>query len=402
MASLEQQFEQAFTEINLPGTGKHLLDADAVTGCVVQGGSVTITLDLPKDSAVRQKVGDLVRAKVSQIAGISTVSIRMSDEAVDPHAGHNHGPGGHDHAGHDHGHAHDHGHDHAGHDHGHDHAGHDHAHGAPAGAQPRPAQRPKRSTYLDNYSAVIAVGSGKGGVGKSTVAVNLAVTLARMGYKTSLFDADIYGPSLPIMMGLRNIKPKMEGENALLPMHKYGIDCMSIGNLVDEAAATIWRGPIVHQVIEQLLRDTRWPGGDFMVIDLPPGTGDTHLTLTQLCEIAGAVIVSTPQDVALLDAMKAVGMFQKVDVPVAGMIENMSAFICPKCSTETPIFDKGNAERAAGQNNIPFLGRIPIELAIREGGDMGKPISALHPDSMSAAAFKTIAENLVREMEDNG
>jgi len=158
----------------------------------------------------------------------------------------------------------------------------------------------------------------------------------------------------------------------------------------------------VHQVIEQLLRDTQWPGGDFMVIDLPPGTGDTHLTLTQLTEIAGAVIVSTPQDVALLDAIKAVGMFQKVDVPVAGMIENMSAFVCPKCGTETPIFDKGNAERAAGQNNIPFLGRIPIELAIREGGDSGKPVCASLPDSASAQAFRTIAENLIRELEQLG
>lgn len=375
MASLEQQFEQVFTEIDLPGTGKHLLDAEAVTGCVVQGSSVTITLNLPKDPGVRQKVGDTVRARVSRIPGISDVSIRMSDDP-EPHAGHAH----------PHGHA----------------AGHGHSHGTPAGAQPRQAQRPKRSAYLENYSAVIAVGSGKGGVGKSTVAVNLAVTLARMGYKTSLFDADIYGPSLPIMMGLRNTKPKMEGENVLLPLQKYGLDCMSIGNLVEEAAATIWRGPIVHQVIEQLLRDTRWPGGDFMVVDLPPGTGDTHLTLTQLCEIAGAVVVSTPQDVALLDAIKAVAMFQKVEVPVAGLIENMSAFICPQCRTETPIFDKGNAERAAGQNNIPFLGRIPIELAIREGGDMGKPISAVQPDSASALAFKVIAENLVRELEQLG
>jgi ATP-binding protein involved in chromosome partitioning len=397
MASLEQQFEQAFTEIVLPGTDKHLLDAEAVTQCVVQGGAVTVTLDLPKDPATRQKVGDLVRAKVTRIPGITSVSVRMSDEPDAPgseqpardHAGHSHGPGdhGHDHAGHSHGPG----------DHGHDHA--DHSHAPAPGSQPRPAQRPKRTTYLGNYEAVIAVGSGKGGVGKSTVAVNLAIALAAMGHKTSLFDADIYGPSLPIMMGLRNTRPKMEGQNTLLPLNKYGIDCMSIGNLVEEAAATIWRGPIVHQVIEQMLRDTRWPGGDFMIIDLPPGTGDTHLTLTQLCELAGAVIVSTPQDVALLDAMKAVAMFQKVEVPVLGLVENMSAFICPKCGTETPIFDKGNAERAAGQSNIPFLGRIPIELGIRVGGDMGKPVTASHADSASALAFRTIAANLVRELE---
>jgi ATP-binding protein involved in chromosome partitioning len=404
MASLEQQFEQAFTEIVLPGTSKHLLDAEAVTGCVVQGGAVTVTLALPKDAAVRQKVGDLVRAKVAAIPGITSVSIRMEGDP-DPHAGHDHAGhdhGAHDHAEHDHG-ADDHaGHDHAGHDHGADDHGHAHGQHSPeptAGSQPRQPQRPKRNTYLGNYEAVVAVGSGKGGVGKSTVAVNLAIALASLGYKTSLFDADIYGPSLPIMMGLRNTRPKMEGENALLPLNKYGIDCMSIGNLVDEAAATIWRGPIVHQVIEQLLRDTRWPGGDFMIIDLPPGTGDTHLTLTQLCELAGSVIVSTPQDVALLDAMKAVAMFQKVEVPVLGLVENMSSFICPKCSTETPIFDKGNAERAASQSNIPFLGRVPIELAIRVGGDLGKPIVATQKDSASAQAFMTIAKNLIGELE---
>jgi ATP-binding protein involved in chromosome partitioning len=174
---------------------------------------------------------------------------------------------------------------------------------------------------------------------------------------------------------------------------------MSIGNLVEEAAATIWRGPIVHQVLEQMLRDTKWPGGDFMIIDLPPGTGDAQLTLSQLLELAGAVIVSTPQDVALLDAIKAVAMFQKVDVPVLGLVENMSAFICPKCGTETPIFDKGNAQRASGQNNIPFLGRIPIEMAIREGGDSGAPICASAPDSPTGAAFKTIATNLIKQLE---
>ena len=247
MASLEQQFEQALTEIVVPGTGRHLLDEEAVTACVVQGSSVTVTLDLPPDEAVRQKVGDQVRAKLRQIPGITAVSVRMGEDPPEPP--HSHAPG----HGHDHGHAHE-----------------VQAPSATPAGQPREAQRPRRNLYLENYDAVIAVGSGKGGVGKSTVAVNLAVTLAQMGFKTSLFDADIYGPSLPIMMGLRHIQPKMEGERGLLPLQKYGLDCMSIGNLVEEAAATIWRGPIVHQVIEQLLRDTKWPGGDFMIIDLPP------------------------------------------------------------------------------------------------------------------------------------
>jgi ATP-binding protein involved in chromosome partitioning len=364
MASLEEQFAEAFTEITLPGGGQHLLDAEAVTGCEVNGTAATITLSLPKDEAVRQKVTDQVRARVTRIPGIQSVNVQMAD--APPAAGQAVGT---------------------------------HAHPAETGSQPRAPQRPQRKIYLENYQAVVAVGSGKGGVGKSTVAVNLAVTLAQMGYKTSLFDADIYGPSLPIMMGLRNTRPKMENERTLLPLRKHGLDCMSIGNLVEEAAATIWRGPIVHQVLEQMLRDTKWPGGDFMIIDLPPGTGDAQLTLSQLLELAGAVIVSTPQDVALLDAIKAVAMFQKVDVPVLGLVENMSAFICPKCGTETPIFDKGNAQRASGQNNIPFLGRIPIEMAIREGGDSGAPICASAPDSPTGAAFKTIATNLIKQLE---
>ena len=175
---------------------------------------------------------------------------------------------------------------------------------------------------------------------------------------------------------------------------------MSIGNLVEEAAATIWRGPIVHQVIEQLLRDTRWPGGDFMIVDMPPGTGDAQLTLSQLTEIAGAVIVSTPQDVALLDALKGIAMFEKVDVPVLGLVENMSAFICPSCGHESPIFDKGNAEKASGQNNIPFLGRVPIEVSIREGGDSGAPITTGSDDTSAAQAFRNIAENMLASLDN--
>ena len=255
--------------------------------------------------------------------------------------------------------------------------------------------------YLDNYDAVIAIASGKGGVGKSTVAVNLAVTLAKMGHKTSLFDADIYGPSLPIMLGLRNTRPDIAG-NRIQPLKKYGLNVLSIGNLIEEAAATIWRGPMVHQVIEQLLRDADWPGGEFMVIDLPPGTGDAQLTISQICEVAGAVIVSTPQDVALLDAIKGVSMFQKVDIPIIGLVENMSSFICPHCHEETPIFSKGTAQKASGQYNIPFLGRIPIELAIREGGDNGVPVASQEGDFPSARAFREVTEAMLRELKQLG
>jgi ATP-binding protein involved in chromosome partitioning len=362
--SLEEQFERAFSEIVLDDSGRHLLEAEAVTECVVNGEQVTVTLSLPPDQSLRRAVTDKVQSRVGRIPGISKVNVRLADQPGEPGPQ----PDG----------------------------------GTPPGSQPRTPQRPKRQTYLDNYEAVVAVGSGKGGVGKSTVAVNLAITLQQMGHKVSLFDADIYGPSIPIMMGLRNSRPRMDESNGIMPLQKYGLDLMSIGNLVEEAAATIWRGPIVHQVIDQMLRDTRWPGGDFMVIDLPPGTGDAQLTLSQLLTLTGSVIVSTPQDVALLDAIKAVAMFQKVDVPVLGLVENMSAFICPSCGTETPIFAKGNAQRAAGQNNIPFLGRIPIELAVREGGDLGAPIVTSTPDSLSTQAFRTIAERLIEEIMRRG
>ena len=367
MASLEQQFEKAFTEIVIDGTDTHLLDAEAVTECVVNGDAVTVTLALPPDATLRKRVSSQLERRLKQIEGIAKVSVRMAGDGPQP------GPVADPHAG--------------------------HAHAAPQAGQPRAPQRPERQAYLQDYSAVIAVASGKGGVGKSTVAVNLAVNLAQMGHKVSLFDADIYGPSVPIMMGMRNAKPLFAADNGIKPLEKYGLSMLSIGNLVEEAAATIWRGPIVHQVIDQLLRDTRWPGGDFMIIDMPPGTGDVQLSLSQLLELAGAVIVSTPQDVALLDAVKAITMFSKVEVPVLGMVENMSAFICPSCKTESAIFDKGNAERASGQNNIPFLGSVPIEMLVREGGDTGKPVSVSHPDSLSAKAFRAIAENLVKHLE---
>ncbi len=364
MASLEEQFETAFTEITLEDNGKHLLDMEAVTECVVNGESVTITLDLPKNDELRSSVSGKLEERIKQIPGISEVNVRMSDQAPpspEPQAG-----------------------------------GTD---GGPAGAQPRAPQRPQSATYLSNYDTVIAVASGKGGVGKSTVAVNLALALKSLGHKVSLFDSDIYGPSIPIMMGLRNTQPTVNEDGTIIPLKKYGIDLMSLGNLVEEAAATIWRGPIVHQVIDQMLRDTQWPGGDFMIIDLPPGTGDAQLSLSQLLEITGAVIVSTPQDVALIDAIKAVGMFQKVDVPVIGLVENMSNFLCPSCGTETAIFDKDNAQRMSSQNNIPFLGTIPIEVGVREGGDLGKPIMTLESETPSTKAFMEIANRLLDQLE---
>ncbi len=257
-------------------------------------------------------------------------------------------------------------------------------------ANPAP---PEQANYLKEYENVILVASGKGGVGKSTVAINLALALKKIGKTVSLMDADVYGPSVPIMLGLRGETIKLEGSQ-IKPINKYGLDCISVGNMIKEDQALIWRGPMAHQVIQNMLRDAAWPGGEYMIIDLPPGTGDVQLSLAQLTAATGAVVVCTPQDVALLDARKAIAMFDKVNIPVIGMIENMSAFVCPKCGAETPIFSKGGTERESEAQQVAFVGRVPIELDIRLGSDNGDPVVHGMPNSAAAKNFVEMAENL--------
>ncbi len=265
------------------------------------------------------------------------------------------------------------------------------------GAKEQPAQQnpapPIKENYLQSYENIILVASGKGGVGKSTVAINLALALKSIGKRVSLMDADVYGPSVPIMLGVRDEALKLTGSQ-IKPINKFGLDFISVGNMVKEDQALIWRGPMTHQVIQQILRDSAWPGGDYMIIDLPPGTGDVQLSLSQLTAATGAVIVCTPQDVALIDARKAVGMFDKVNIPVLGIIENMSYFVCPKCGAETPIFSKGGAERESEAQNVPFIGRVPIEIDIRLGSDNGEPVVHSMPNSSAAKHFIEMAESL--------
>jgi ATP-binding protein involved in chromosome partitioning len=245
---------------------------------------------------------------------------------------------------------------------------------------------------------VIAVGSGKGGVGKSTVAVNLALALAATGAKVGLLDADIYGPNVPLMMGAKG-QPEQTAAGKISPLRAYGVDLISIAFfLPDDNTPVIWRGPMLTKLLTQFIYDVEWGELDYLIMDMPPGTGDIQLTTAQSLPLTGAVIVSTPQDVALLDAKKALAMFQKLNVPIIGMVENMSTFICPHCHNGTDLFGHGGAQQAAANTGVPFLGDIPLVLAIREGGDSGRPITAVTPDSPEAQTFARVAKNVAAQV----
>ncbi len=261
---------------------------------------------------------------------------------------------------------------------------------APAGP-PQPAAFQKMD--LLGIDAVVAVASGKGGVGKSTTAVNLALAMAANGKRVGLLDADIYGPSIPLMLGITE-KPTQTASGLIAPLENHGIKCMSIGFLIDEATAMIWRGPMATGALEQLIKDVAWGELDCLVIDLPPGTGDIHLTMAQRIPLSGAVIVSTPQDIALADARKGLNMFEKVDIPVFGLIENMSYFNCPHCGERTEIFSHGGARREAEKLGIDFLGEIPLDIVIRETSDSGQPIVVSDPASLHTKSYLEIGEKI--------
>jgi ATP-binding protein involved in chromosome partitioning len=257
--------------------------------------------------------------------------------------------------------------------------------GPAAGATGRP-----RTLQIPGIKHMIAIASGKGGVGKSTVAVNLALAFQANGLKAGILDADVYGPSQPRLLGLAG-KPEMAGPNRLRPMHAYGLEAMSMGFLVEEDTPVVWRGPMVVSALTQMLREVAWSGLDVLIIDMPPGTGDIQLSMAQQVPLSGAVIVCTPQDLALLDARKGLNMFRKVDVPVLGIVENMSTFTCPKCGERTDIFGHGGAQREAERLGIPFLGGVPLDMEIRVRSDEGRPIVATDPDSPHARIFRDIA-----------
>ncbi|WP_439514426.1 iron-sulfur cluster carrier protein ApbC [Oceanibaculum nanhaiense] len=378
----EQQVLDALKAVQDTEQGRDIVSLGMVTGLSVQEGRVSFAIEVdpargPKLEGLRQEAQKAVEA-LPGIAGVTAALTAHSARGAAQPASAAPAPrplGGKPAAGsrtggtapHSHGHAH----------------GHSHA-----PQQPAQAAKP----LVPGVRAIIAVASGKGGVGKSTTSVNLALALAAIGRKVGLLDADIYGPSLPRMMGITGKPTTTPDGKTLKPMENYGVKCMSMGFMVAEDTPMIWRGPMVMSALEQMLRDVEWGDLDVLVVDMPPGTGDAQLTMAQRVPLAGAVIVSTPQDIALLDARKGLNMFRKVDVPVFGVIENMSYFLCPHCGERSDIFSHGGARKEAERMGVDFLGEIPLDIAIRETSDSGKPIVVSQPSSPHAAAYRAIAE----------
>ncbi len=357
----EQQILEALKCVVDPDRKQDIVRSGMVQGLRIQDGHVLLTLQVdPQRGASLEPLRKEVEALVHKLPGVLTASVVLTAERPAPSPQRpGQAQGGPAQGGHGHGHAH-------------------------AGA----------GNLLPEVGAIIAVASGKGGVGKSTTAVNLALALARLGCRTGLLDADIYGPSARRLLGIEGQPTSSDGQR-LDPMEKYGIKAMSMAFLVEEETPIVWRGPMVQSALEQMMRDVAWGALDVMVVDMPPGTGDTQLTMAQKVPLAGAVIVSTPQDIALIDARKGLNMFRKVDVPVLGLIENMSYFCCPNCGHRTEIFGHGGARAEADRLGMPFLGEIPLDIVIRETSDGGHPIVASDPEGDHARAYFAIAEALL-------
>lgn len=345
-----------------PKTGRDPVSLHWVQGVAVKDGHVTVALEVPPDlgpdlEPLRREAEQRIHA----MAGVLTATVVLTAQRQ---------PGA--------------------------------APGGPGGASPphdrRGAAGPAQRIAPPGVRQIVAVASGKGGVGKSTTAANLALALAARGLRVGVFDADIYGPSMPRMLGLAGQRPAVVGDR-IQPLESLGLRVMSIGFMVNEEDPVVWRGPMVMGALEQMLRDVDWGTLDVLVVDMPPGTGDTQLTMSQRVSLAGAVIVSTPQDIALLDARKGLAMFRRVDVPVLGLVENMSYYECPNCGHRDEIFAHGGAERTAAEMDCPFLGALPLDIRIRETSDAGTPIVSSDPEGPHARAYLAIADAVLARLE---
>jgi ATP-binding protein involved in chromosome partitioning len=338
----EEAILGALRGIQDPGPGKDIVSLGLVKDMSIQGGQVSFTLAFTTQPALaKAEIHSQARKLVAGLPGVSEVKVTMGSKAQ-------------------------------------------------AAGRPGPAAaEPPQQDLIPDVKHTIAVSSGKGGVGKSTVAVNLALALREAGATVGLVDVDVYGPDIPMMMGARG-KPGMF-ENRIIPVESYGIKLISIGFFVAPGEAIVWRGPMIHSAVQQFLRDVLWGELDYLIFDMPPGTGDAQLSLSQVIPLSGVVMVTTPQDVALLDVRKALAMFRKLNVPILGVVENMSVFACPHCGAETPIFGEGGGKKIGEEMGVPLLAQIPLDPETRKGGDEGHPILLRKPDSAQAAAFRKLA-----------
>ena len=344
MSFTESQVQQALAEVVDPNTGKDLVATKSVKAVRIDAGSVSVDVELGYPAKTQHALLQaMIEEKLRAIPGAGAMRVKVESRIV-----------------------------------------------------PHTVQRGVK--LIPGIKNIVAVASGKGGVGKSTTAVNIALGLQASGLKVGVLDADIYGPSMPRLLGIKG-RPQQIAGDKLAPMEAYGLKVMSMGFLVDEETPMIWRGPMVMSALSQMLKDVAWGELDVLVVDMPPGTGDAQLTMAQQVPLAGAIIVSTPQDLALIDARKGLNMFRKVDVPVLGIVENMSTFICPHCGAPTDIFAHGGAQSEAERLGVPFLGEVPLTVAIRETSDAGKPVVASDPKSPAAEAYRVIANAAWAELE---